>query len=322
MLELKKYINKIESFSKNELRLSNLVHVALAFDDNYAMPAGVTITSVIKNNDSLHFCFHLLVDNVSSDNIAKLKELVQHNVIIKIYYLNDNFDINPDTLVLGYLSAVSCVRFILPALLHSQTKKFLYLDSDILCLKSISELYNTDISNYVAGVIPDDKPMQNEIKALYNIDAKKYFNSGVLLINTDEWMKNNLTNKCINKVNDGNVYRFADQDVLNILLENKTILLPIKYNTKIHITIPCNEEKEIAPYTVLLHYVTGYKPWYQTFNSQLFKKYYQLSPWKNVERPLALKKSWLRNYAKYCFKQKKFISAMQFYYFYLLRKIN
>jgi len=140
--------------------------------------------------------------------------------------------------------------------------------------------------------------MQNEIKTLYSIDAEKYFNSGVLLINTEKWMENDLTNKCIKKVNDGNIYRFADQDVLNILLENKTILLPIKYNTKIHITIPCSEEKKIAKYTVLLHYVTGYKPWYQTFDSQLFKKYYQLSPWKNLERPLALKKSWLRNYAK------------------------
>ncbi|WP_367379737.1 glycosyltransferase family 8 C-terminal domain-containing protein [Gilliamella apicola] len=67
--------------------------------------------------------------------------------------------------------------------------------------------------------------------------------------------------------------------------------------------------------------MTGYKPWYQTFNSQLFKKYYQLSPWKNMECPLALKKSWLRNYAKYCFK-KKYILSIQFYYFYLLRKIN
>lgn len=322
MFELKKYINNIEFFSKNELESSNLVHIALAFDDKYAMPAGVTITSVIENNDSSHFCFHLLVDNVSIANIAKLKELVRYNVSIKIYYLNANFDINPDTLVLGYLSAVSCVRFILPALLHSQVKKFLYLDSDILCLKSISELYNTDISNYVAGVIPDDKPMQNEIKTLYSIDAEKYFNSGVLLINTEKWMENDLTNKCIKKVNDGNIYRFADQDVLNILLENKTILLPIKYNTKIHITIPCSEEKNIAKYTVLLHYVTGYKPWYQTFDSQLFKKYYQLSPWKNLERPLALKKSWLRNYAKYCFKEKHYMSAIKFYYLYLLRKVN
>ena len=285
------------------------------------MPAGVTITSVIENNDSSHFCFHLLVDNVSIANIAKLKELVQYNVSIKIYYLNANFDINPDTLVLGYLSAVSCVRFILPALLHSQVKKFLYLDSDILCLKSISELYNTDISNYVAGVIPDDKPMQNEIKTLYSIDAEKYFNSGVLLINTQKWMENDLTNKCIKKVNDGNIYRFADQDVLNILLENKTILLPIKYNTKIQISISCKEEQLIAPYTVLLHYVTGYKPWYQTFDSKLFGKFYDISPWKDTKRPKALKKSWLRHYAKYCLKRGRVFTAGKFYYFYLFNKL-
>jgi len=187
MFELKKYINNIEFFSMSEFPpSSNLVHIALAFDDNYAMPVGVTITSVIENNDGLHFCFHLLVDKVFITNIVKLKELVQHDVSIKIYYLNANFDINPNTLVLGYLSAVSCVRFILLALLHSQVKKFLYLDSDILCLKSISELYNTDISDYIAGVIPDDKQMRDEIKTLYSIDIEKYFNSGVLLINTEK----------------------------------------------------------------------------------------------------------------------------------------
>ena len=321
MFNSEKYISKIERFALTNTEDKELVHIALAFDDKYAMPAGVTITSVIENNDSLHFCFHLLVDNVSIANIAKLKKLVQYNVSIKIYYLNANFDINPDTLVLGYLSAVSCVRFILPALLHSQVKKFLYLDSDILCLKSISELYNTDISNYVAGVIPDDKPMQNEIKTLYSIDAEKYFNSGVLLINTEKWMENDLTNKCIKKVNDGNIYRFADQDVLNILLENKTILLPIKYNTKIQISISCKEEQLIAPYTVLLHYVTGYKPWYQTFDSKLFRKFYDISPWKDTKRPKALKKSWLRHYAKYCLKRGRVFTASKFYYFYLFNKL-
>ena len=186
MFNSEQYISKIERFALTDIEDNEIVHIALAFDDKYAMPAGVTITSVIENNDSLHFCFHLLVDNVSIANIAKLKELVQYNVSIKIYYLNANFDINPNTLVLGYLSAVSCVRFILLALLHSQVKKFLYLDSDILCLKSISELYNTDISDYIAGVIPDDKQMRDEIKTLYSIDIEKYFNSGVLLINTEK----------------------------------------------------------------------------------------------------------------------------------------
>lgn len=317
-----KYISELEIFTQSDKQNSDMMHIALAFDDGYALPAGVTISSVIYNNPNAHLCFHLFVDKISSVNLEKFKQLVSSTTTIKIYYLNNNFQINSETLVQGYLSAMSCARFIIADILKDETEKFLYIDSDILCLKPINALYNIELNDYVAGVIPDDSVMKNIIKDLYNINSENYFNSGVLLINTTQWFVNNMTEQCMKTINDGNVYRFADQDVLNILLENKTILLPIKYNTKIHITIPCNEEKEIAPYTVLLHYVTGYKPWYQTFNSQLFKKYYQLSPWKDVERPLALKKSWLRNYAKYCFKQKKFISAMQFYYFYLLRKIN
>ncbi|OCG57372.1 hypothetical protein A9G41_12210 [Gilliamella sp. Nev5-1] len=316
------YISKVQNFSKSNQQRSDIMHIALAFDDNYAMPAGVTISSVIYNNPDTCLCFHLFVDNISSNNLKNFKQLVSSNCTIKIYYLNSNFQINSETLVLGYLSAMSCVRFIIPDVLKEQTDKFLYLDSDILCLKSISKLYNSALENYVAGVIPDDSAMRNTIKDLYQINFDRYFNAGVLLINTQQWDMNNMTSLCMNMINDGNIYRFADQDVLNILLENKTRLLPIKYNTKIHITTSCKEEQLIAPYTVLLHYVTGYKPWYQTFDSQLFKKYFDLSPWKATKRPLSLKKSWLRNYAKYCLKKGKIITALKFYSFYLSKKLT
>ena len=322
MFSSKKYINKVEEFSQKSTNDRNLLHIALAFDDNYAMPAGITITSIIRNNDNLNFCFHLFVDNISSLQRERFSELISDKCTIKIYYLNNNFQVNSDTLVLGYLSFMSCVRFIIPDILEKETDKFLYIDSDILCLKPINNLYNTELADFVAGVIPDDSVMRNAIKDLYNIDSEKYFNAGVLLINTKEWVKNDISAKCMQKINDGNIYKFADQDVLNILLENKTTLLPIKYNTKIHISVSCKEEQLIAPYTVLLHYVTGYKPWYQTFDSKLFRKYYNLSPWKKINCPLALKKSWLRHYAKYSLKKGKIFTALKFYYFYLFNKLT
>lgn len=321
MFSSKKYINKVEEFSQKSTNDRNLLHIALAFDDNYAMPAGITITSIIRNNDNLNFCFHLFVDNISSLQRERFSELISDKCTIKIYYLNNNFQVNSDTLVLGYLSFMSCVRFIIPDILEKETDKFLYIDSDILCLKPINNLYNTELADFIAGVIPDDSVMRNAIKDLYNIDSEKYFNAGVLLINTKEWVKNDISAKCMQKINDGFIYKFADQDVLNILLENRTTLLPIKYNTKIHISVSCKEEQLIAPYTVLLHYVTGYKPWYQTFDSKLFKNYFSLSPWRDTKRPLALKKSWLRHYAKYNFKKGKIMTAFKFYYYYFTRKI-
>jgi len=215
---------------------------------------------------------------------------------------------------------MSCVRFIIPDVLKNETYKILYIDSDILCLKSIRPLYNYELTNYIVGVISDDDIMKKAVKDLYPINSENYFNAGVLLINTKKWTENNITDLCMKTINHGSIYRFADQDVLNILLENKTLQLPIKYNTKIQITTFCKEEKAIAPYTVLLHYVTGYKPWYQTFNSQLFPKYFNLSPWKNTKRPFALKRSWLRHYAKFCLKNGKLITAMRFYCLYLFKK--
>ena len=321
MFNSEKYISKIERFALTNTEDKELVHIALAFDDNYAMPAGVTITSIIENNSSLSFCFHLFVDNISSINLQKFSQLISEKCSVKIYYLNNNFQINSDTLVLGYLSFMSCVRFIIPDILEKETDKFLYIDSDILCLKPIDILYSTELTGYIAGVIPDDNVMRNVVKDLYPINSEKYFNAGVLLINTKEWVKYDISAKCMQTINDGNIYQFADQDVLNILLENKTILLPIKYNTKIHISISCKEEQLIAPYTVFLHYVTGYKPWYQTFDSKLFRKFYDISPWKDTKRPKALKKSWLRHYAKYCLKRGRVFTASKFYYFYLFNKL-
>ncbi|OCG03285.1 hypothetical protein A9G12_09925 [Gilliamella sp. wkB112] len=281
------------------------------------MPAGVTISSLIYHNSDICLCFHLFVDKLSENNLAKIKELANDIVSVNLYYINDNFQINCDTLVLGYLSAMSCVRFIIPDILKNKTDKLLYIDSDILCLNPINSLYDTELGDNIAGVIPDDDGMQSLIKDLYTINYKNYFNAGVLLINVKKWVKNNITELCMNTINNGKVYRFADQDVLNILLENNTRLLPIKYNTKIHITTSCKEEKEIAPYTVLLHYVTGHKPWYQTFDSHLFKKYLSLSPWKNSNQPITLKRSWLRHYAKYCLKRGKVGTALKFYYLYI-----
>ncbi|WP_081298441.1 glycosyltransferase family 8 protein [Gilliamella sp. wkB108] len=320
MFKSEKYISEVQIFSKINKQSSDTVHIALAFDDNYAMPAGVTITSIIYNNPNIHLCFHLFVDQIANNNLEKFKQFVNNSTTIKIYYLNSNFQINSDTLILGYLSPMSCVRFIIPELLKNETDKLLYVDSDILCLKSISPLYNNELSNYVAGVIPDDDTMKNAVKDLYSINSENYFNAGVLLINTKKWVENDITTLCMNKINDGNIYRFADQDVLNILLENKTLQLPIKYNTKIQITTSCKEEKAIPPYIVMLHYVTGYKPWYQTFNSQLFQKFFCISPWKDTKRPLALKRSWLRHYAKFCLKNGKFITGIRFYCLYLFKK--
>ena len=182
MNNVNNFIDQIKPIRTNNQQFPTL-HIALGFDNNYAMPAGVTILSVIQNTPNFNLHFHLFVDNVSQTNLDKFQKINFPNVSITLYYLNNNFIINPKTLVLHIPTVSTCIRFIMPKLLVSVTDKLIYLDSDIICLQSLAKLAEFNIENYIAGVISDTKDMQHTISKMYNIDSTKYFNAGVLLIN-------------------------------------------------------------------------------------------------------------------------------------------
>lgn len=321
MVNTHNFIDQIKPLFNEYNPQFQTLDIALGFDNNYAMPAVVTMLSVIENTPNYNLNFHLFIDKVSEENIQKFKELRRKNISITLYYLNNNFKINPKTLVLHITTISTCIRFIMPEILESKTDRLIYLDSDVICLQSLAKLSQYNIENYIAGVITDTKDMQQTISKMYQIDSTKYFNAGVLLINTKKWCEENISKKALELINDGNVYKFADQDVLNILLENRTLLLPIKFNTKIKIAIDAHQEKEIRPYTVVLHYISQNKPWFKVYQSKIFDHYFQLSPWKNETLPLSGNSSSIRNYAKYLMKQGAYCKSIYYYGVYLKYKL-
>ncbi|KDN10321.1 glycosyltransferase family 8 protein [Gilliamella sp. Imp1-1] len=321
MFNVNKFIDQIKPLFNNYDPKYSTLNIALGFDDNYAIPAGIAMLSVIKNTPSYNLSFHLFIDQVSEINLDKFKKLSSNNVSITLYYLNSNFIINPKTLVLHIATISTCIRFIMPKLLETITDKLIYLDSDVICLQSLAKIAEYNIENYIAGVVSDTKDMQQTISRMYHIDSTRYFNAGVLLINTKKWCEENISEKALELINDGNIYKFADQDVLNILLEKKTLLLPIKFNTKIKISIDAHQEKNIRPYTVILHYISQNKPWFKVYQSEIFKHYFQLSPWKDEELPLSGDSSSIRNYAKYLMKHRAYYKAIYYYGVYLKYKL-
>ena len=313
-IESKKTI--VNNHNSNYLTL----HIALGFDNNYALPAGVTISSVIKNTPNYNLHFHLFIDKVSQSNINKFKQLSSDRITITLYTINSNFIINPKTLILHITTISTCIRFIIPDVLFSITDRVIYLDSDTICLQSLEKLKKYSIKNYIAGVIPDSLDMQREIKTMYQINAEQYFNAGVLLINTKRWHEEKISQKAFDLINNGKIYKYADQDVLNILLESRTLLLPVKFNTKIKIAVDAHQEKEIKPYTVILHYISQNKPWFKVYQSEIFNYYLNLSPWKEDNLPLSGNSSSIRNYSKYLIHKGKFMSSLYHYIIYLKYK--
>lgn len=321
MFDANNFISSTKTIVKNFNNNYDTLHVAFGFDNNYAMPAGIAMLSVIENTPNFNLHFHLFIDQVSEVNIDKLSALNEGNISITFYNLNSNFIINPKTLVLHISTVSTCIRFIMPEILAPITDKFIYLDSDTICLQSLALLANYNIDNEIAGVITDTTDMQKTISTMYNLDSTRYFNAGVILINTKKWCELNISEKALQLINNGNVYKFADQDVLNILLENKTRLLPIKFNTKIKISIDAHEEKQIRPYTVILHYISQNKPWFRVYQSEIFRNYYQHSPWKNDRLPLTGNSRSIRNYSKYLARNGMYTKSIYYYGKYLHYKL-
>lgn len=315
------FIKKITTLFENAQASLETTHIAFCFDDNYAMPAGIAMSSVISNNMDKNLVFHLFANNVTNEKISMFNQLNNDNVSIICYEIGDDFSINPDTLVL-HVSASTCLRFVVPQILNKVTSRVLYLDCDVLCTNNLNELIHTDLSDKYAAVIPDvDKTQEKQCPAC-DIPYGEYFNAGMIYINTDMWVDNNLTEKAFAMINSGKVYKFADQDVLNILMQGKTVFLPKIYNQLTSLTVGGNEDNLLSEDTVIIHYVTGNKPWYQLYLTPLYQGYIASSPWANQELLLANENapSTTRRYAKLLAGQKKYFSAFKYYLLYLKHK--
>ncbi|MGC6745853.1 glycosyltransferase [Escherichia coli] len=87
--------------------------------------------------------------------------------------------------------------------------------------------------------------------------------------------KNNITQKALEMINSGKVYRYADQDVLNILLNGRVHYLDKKYNNKTTLSVRCDEEQKNLPNTIIMHYVTQNKTMVQKYlEHKIFDHYF------------------------------------------------
>ena len=98
-------------------------------------------------------------------------------------------------------------------------QKYIYLDTDTIINRDISLLYNIDISSHELGVVRD----------AYRINPK-YFNSGVMLVNHTECLKNNLYKKA-RKIVIHKKLLYTDQTALNRACKKRK-MLPLIYNAK------------------------------------------------------------------------------------------
>ena len=174
----------------------------------------------------------------------------------------------------------------------------------------------------VVGVVEDGLGRKSKKKLLLGLGIpshENYFNSGVMLIDIDRYVEEDILTKfidCINK--NADKLKMYDQDAFNIILGKEVYYLDKIYNLQTFMPV---ENKKI----VFLHFVGPLKPWglnIDRFGSDAWKELYYSSAWGNIELNdnLNLEPHDYRIISKNLWRKQQYRNSIGKYLLYLMKK--
>lgn len=290
---------------------NNSLYVLYSADNNYAPFLGVSLFSLFENNRDIEsIVVYAVLDSVSEDNINKMIQLAkEYRRILKII---DAFSINRLMEEYGLHkyrgSYAANSRIFFDRLIDEDVERVLYLDSDTIVTGSLKPLTEIDMGDACAGVVLD--AMASKYKLLIGFSKESpYFNSGVILFNISKWKENECGKALMEHIKNRRIsFCNPDQDLLNIILCDKTLILPPEYNLMpIHMAYSekayerCygynnyySKEQVVyaREYPIILHVYRfiGEFPWHMGNlhpANRIFDNYLKKSPWKDYKKKKA-----------------------------------
>ena len=256
------------------------IPIFFAIDNGYTKFLAVALQSLLDNaSKEYDYSIKVLHTNVEEDNIKKIKKFEKNNVNIEFVDLNYYIEKIKDKLYTrDYYSSSTYFRLFIPEL-YPQYNKAIYLDSDIIVLGDISELYNIDLKKNLVAAAPDDIIQFNKVfqdyaeKVVGVAKYQNYFNAGVLLMNLDELRKFHFQDKFCYLLGTVKYSVAQDQDYLNRLCKGRTKIIGRQWDV-----MPIVNEDTKEENIKIVHYNFAYKPWH--FEDVPYNEYF----WKYAKK--------------------------------------
>ncbi len=252
----------------------NEIPIFFAVDDGYIPFLAVAMQSLVEHSSKENYYnIRILYTNICEENKEKIIKYEKENIKIQFVLVNDYIDKIKDKLYTrDYYTKTTYFRLFIPEI-FTQYDKALYLDSDIVFLSDVADLYNSQMGDNLVAGIPDGAVQNIDIfkdyveKVVGISSYKNYFNAGILLMNLKELREFKFQEKFLYLLETVKFTVAQDQDYLNRLCKGRVTLLKKEWNK---MPIPGDEIKEED--IKLIHYNLAYKPWH--FDDILYQKYF------------------------------------------------
>ncbi len=296
----------------------NQIMIVFSSDDQYAQHTGVSICSLLENAVSPQKISLYVIDfDISESNKSNI-QAVADQYKSQLHFVPIQQEILKDIQVRNrkHITKAAFGKVMIPELLKDFDKA-LFLDSDVIVLDDIAQLYQTDISNHLVGAVLN--PFSTRHTALGLDTPNDYFNSGVLLLNLKELRATKkLTEVLAFLVENKDKIIGAEQDALNAVLHKDWQKLDLRWNLQTSVLRRADQAKayfgegvvaNAIAHPAIIHYSSSTKPWHFINMHPLKEIYYEYirkTPWRNYVPPDKHLKNMIKMKIKQLLGYKKF----------------
>lgn len=265
-------------------KTENVVPVVLAANEKYVPILYTCCQSIVEHSTDQHqYELYIFHTDIALDSQKLFKEYLERENV-HFTFVDVGKQVHGYVLqAKQHITTETFYRFLILDILKSYSK-VVYLDADLIVCRDIAELYQTKMGdNLIAATLDADFAGQCNMKTgdmrdycretLKIEDPFTYFQAGVLVFNLEE-MRKVTSVKNLLEMSDTGIYRFSDQDILNIVCKGRVTYLDMAWN----LIFDCDHFRwhsviKYAPYRFLdayeqarkdpyiVHFAGFLKPW-------------------------------------------------------------
>ncbi len=263
------------------------MNVLITVNRRYIGPFTAMLRSLEKNTPD-NFTVYLISKDLTQEDVEGIKSNLYDKEKFNFVFITVDKEFMRGAPVSKKYPDTIYYRLFAGELLPKDVDRVLYLDTDLIVIKDISNLYNSDFNGKIfLGATHTGSFLRkfNEIKNNASKGAP-YINTGVLLINLQELRKVHDGEKIYGYIRD-NYYSLAlpDQDILQGLYGDKIGLFDTyKYNLADRLITFYNlrhkdkiDEEWVENNCHIVHYFGKNKPWRNGYKGILDKYFFMYS---------------------------------------------
>ena len=268
--------------SKAESTPKEAISVSFCVSDSFVQHLAVVLASIVANNPSETFTFHILHRDITAAHQKLLTEWHGGSSSVRVVFhavdaaLFASFPIPPE---LEHVTQEMYYRFLLPTLLPDESRT-IYSDVDVCCVGAIRPLWGTQLGDNILAAVSEGAAGEHKKKLIGLEGSAPYFYSGLLVMDLAKLRAEGAVEKLFaNTAKYASRIAWPDQDVINLTFYGRILALGAEWDGINVRYSPFNKVVRIWHFAGAL-----LKPWCNIWKNRtwpLYLKYLRLTPFRN-----------------------------------------